>query len=371
MSDTIQIIKYEGDNTTFVWKHPCEDFNNMTQLVVHESQEALFFMNGQILDTFTSGRYTLNSENIPKIGKLLNRLSNNEPPFHCEVYFVNKTEQMSIKWGTNDKVQYIDAKYGFPISIGASGVMSLSVDDGKRLLLKLVGTESLLSQEILVDYFRAILNTRIKTYIAQYMKNNAISIFEIDENLTVFSDILKELLTPDFLEYGLNLERFFVTTIVKPDGNKQYEQFKELHFRKYADIEEAQIKQKADLIYAQTEAQKMIIASQALSTKRKQEGYTYQQEKGFEVASKVAENEAVGQISNLGVGLGAMAGVGASVGGLVGNSVSEAFNSTKNNEVYCENCGEKNTGEDVFCSNCGHVFTKPGKFCPKCGAKRG
>ena len=32
------IIKYEGDNSTFIWKHPCEDFNSMTQLIVHESQ---------------------------------------------------------------------------------------------------------------------------------------------------------------------------------------------------------------------------------------------------------------------------------------------------------------------------------------------
>lgn len=39
------IIKYEGDNTTFIWKHPCEDFNALTQLIVHESQEAIFMMN--------------------------------------------------------------------------------------------------------------------------------------------------------------------------------------------------------------------------------------------------------------------------------------------------------------------------------------
>ena len=41
------IIKYEGDNSTFIWKHPCEDFNTTTQLIVHESQEAILFMNGQ------------------------------------------------------------------------------------------------------------------------------------------------------------------------------------------------------------------------------------------------------------------------------------------------------------------------------------
>ena len=50
------IIKYEGNNTTFVWKHPAEDFNCLTQLIVHESQEAVFFMNGQAQDVFGPGR---------------------------------------------------------------------------------------------------------------------------------------------------------------------------------------------------------------------------------------------------------------------------------------------------------------------------
>ena len=60
-----QIIKYEGNNTTFVWKHPIEDFNTLTQLIVHETQEAIFFMNGQALDLFGAGRHTLETQNIP------------------------------------------------------------------------------------------------------------------------------------------------------------------------------------------------------------------------------------------------------------------------------------------------------------------
>ena len=39
MAKIAEIIKYEGDNSTFIWKHPSEDFNSMTQLLVHESQE--------------------------------------------------------------------------------------------------------------------------------------------------------------------------------------------------------------------------------------------------------------------------------------------------------------------------------------------
>lgn len=326
MGQIAEIIKYEGDNSTFIWKHPCEDFNSLTQLIVHESQEAIFFMNGQALDMFGAGRYTLETQNIPKIGKILNRTTGDQAPFHCEVYFINKTEQMSIKWGTDSKVTYVEPTYGFPIAIGASGEMSLRAEDSRKLLLKLVGTENFLGQQKLVSFFRAFLMTRVKTYMAQYMKNNAVSIFEIDEHLTAFSESLHTQLTPDFADYGISLERFFVTQVVKPDGDRQYEKFKELHFRQYADIAEAKLRQQTDIIYAQTEAQKVIIDSQAQATKRAQEGYTYAQERGFDVAAKVAQNEAVGQFTNMGVGLGTMAGVGGVVGGVVGNAVNGAMN---------------------------------------------
>ena len=326
MSQICELIKYEGDNSTFIWKHPGEDFNSLTQLIVHESQEAIFFMNGQALDMFGAGRYTLETQNIPKIGKILNRAAGDRTPFHCEVYFINKTEQMSIKWGTDSKVQYIDPQYGFPLAIGASGEMSLRAGDSRKLLLKLVGTENYLGQQKLVSFFRAFLMTRVKTYIAQVIKANAINIFDIDENLAAFSENIHKLLIPDFADYGISLERFFVTNVVKPDGDRQYEKFKELHFRQYADIAEAKLRQQTDIIYAQTEAQKVVIDSQAQATKRAQEGYTYAQERGFDVAEKVAQNEAVGQFTNMGMGLGTMAGVGGAVGGMVGGAVNNAIN---------------------------------------------
>ena len=324
MSKIADIIKYEGDNTTFIWKHPCEDFNTLTQLIVHESQEAIFFMNGQALDLFGPGRHTLETQNIPLIGKALNMPTGGKTPFHCEVYFINKTEQMSIKWGTDSKVQYMEPTYNFPLSIGASGEMSLRAEDSRKLLLKLVGTENYLTQAKLTSFFRAFLMTRVKSYIAQVMKTNSISIFEIDENLAMFSNAIKNLLVNDFAEYGVALEQFFVTNIVKPDGDSMYEKFKSLHFRQYADIAEAKLRQQTDLIYAETEAQKVIIDSKAQATKRAQEGYTYSQERGFDVAEKVAQNEAVGEFTNMGVGFGTMAGVGGAVGGMVGGMMNDA-----------------------------------------------
>ncbi|MGN0180098.1 MAG: SPFH domain-containing protein [Monoglobaceae bacterium] len=398
MFKIFDVIKYEGNNDTFIWKHPCEDFNCLTQLIVHENQEAVFYMNGQALDLFGPGRYTLKTQNIPLIGKVLNLATGGLSPFHCEVYFINKSEQMAIKWGTDSRVQFVEPTYNFPLSIGASGEMSLQAVDSRKLLVKLVGTEDDLSQPKLVSYFRSFLMTRVKTYIAQIIKSESINIFEIDEKLAQFSDAIKNLLITDFADYGISLETFFVNRVMKPDGEPQYEKFKELHFRQYADIAEAKLRQQTEIIDAETEAQKTVIDSKAQATKRAQEGYTYQQERGFDVAEKVAENEAVGEFTNMGVGFGTMAGVGGAVGGMVGGMMNEAMTTATNpqnqstpqpqvqlTQKFCDNCGAKlNEGADFCeecgakvinsnktCAGCGYVFERDSKFCPKCGTKRG
>ena len=138
--DNIQVIKYEGDNQTFVYKHPIEDFDSSSQLIVHESQEAIFFLNGKALDLFGPGRYTLETQNIPLLKKFITKTANNVSPFHCEIYFINKVEQMAIKWGTSSRIEFIEPTYGFPLSLGCSGNLSLKVIDSRNLLENIVGT---------------------------------------------------------------------------------------------------------------------------------------------------------------------------------------------------------------------------------------
>lgn len=326
MADIVQIVKYEGDNSTFVWKSPVEDFNTGTQLIVHETQEAVFFMNGQALDLFGPGRHTLETQNIPLIHKILNLPTDGKNPFHCEVYFINKTEQMAIKWGTDSQVQYMEPTYNFPLKIGASGEMTLRAEDSRKLLLKLVGTENYLGQAQLTAMFRSFLMAKIKPYLAQTMRGSQLNIFDIDSQMGVLSEALHQQLTPDFADYGLSLERFFVTTIAKPEGDTAYERFKDLHIRQYADVAEAQLRQKIGMIDQQTDAQRMIIEAQGLAQKRQLEGYTFQQEQSFEVSKLAAQNEGAGNFSSAGIGLGMMSGIaggmGATIAGITTNAMT-------------------------------------------------
>ena len=232
----VSVIKYEGDNETFIWKHPIEDFNYGSQLIVHESQEAIFFKDGQALDTFGPGRYTLETQSLPILNNVYKLATGSVSPFHAEVYFINKTVQMAIKWGTPDKVRFIDPLTGTPLDLGASGEMNLQVANSRQLLVKLVGTMKGIAwneadgfTKSLQESFRPLISNAVKTNLPTVIKSESIDILEIDENLGLISDNLKEKILPGFEEYGLTIPQFYVTSIVLPENDPNFKRIRELH----------------------------------------------------------------------------------------------------------------------------------------------
>ena len=288
MARITDIIKYEGDNSTFVWKHPSEDFNSLTQLIVHESQEAVFMMNGQALDLFGPGRYTLETQNVPMLSKALNKILGNgdKTPFHCEVYFINQTVQMGLKWGTDSKVRYIDPESGIPLELGASGEMNLKVSDSRKLLIKLVGTMKGIAWEqqgmgftkSLQNSFKPLISTAVKSNLTPAIKANNINILEIDEHLTELSATLKDSITPGFEEYGLTIPQFFMTTVILPESDPNFKKIRDLHTialqkrvaQAEAEVRQAQIRAEADVKTFKAQTDVEVTAAQRAAELEKQ-----------------------------------------------------------------------------------------------------
>ena len=334
-------LRHEGDNSVLVWKHPTEDYDAATKIVVREAQEAVLVVDGIIKGVYGAGAHIIN----PK--EWVNSDSTTKDyPIHSQIFFVNLVEQMAIPWGTSSKVQYLEPQYGFPVSIGASGQLSVGVSDSKRLIQKLVGTSNGFEKYQLKDVFNAFLMTQVKVYLAQEIKAESISIFEIDERLEDLSKALKDKLKDDFKEYGLLLSKFFITTIAKPEKDPVYQRFRDIYFRKYADIEDAKIRQEVGIIDQETESQKMEIEAHALAKKREIEGYTYQQEHNIDVKETSDVKEA-----------------------FVNRYCDKCGQKLPPNAAFCHNCGASQN-DAVKCKKCGFTFIREGLYCPSCGAKR-
>lgn len=211
-----EVIKYEGENSVLIYKHPAEDFNTMSQLIVHESQEAVFFSDGQALDSFRAGRYTLETKNIPLISKLRNLVSGGVSPFHTEVYFINLATMMDIPWGTPSQVTVRDPNYGYSYSAGASGSFGLKITDGRRLLINLVGTEKKMETSDVQKYFKDLIVTRVKNCIA--VELGRYSYNEFNQHLSDISESVASQIEKDISDYGIQILNFFLSSVnIKPD----------------------------------------------------------------------------------------------------------------------------------------------------------
>lgn len=274
----LDVIKYEGDNTTFVWKHDCEDFNVGSKLIVHETQQAVFFSNGKILEIFGPGRYVLDSENYFFIKDLKRTfVTGGVNAFHCEVYFINLTIQMAVKWGTDSKVRFIEPTLGVPVELGASGEMNLQVSDGVTLIKKLVGTTSGIRWEgegtdftkSLKDSFRPLISNAVRTHLVSAIKRNNIDIVDVDQHLGELSETLKNQIDPGFEEYGLTIPQFYLTTIVLPEQDPNFKRIRELHTielqkrmaQAEAEVRTTQAQTKASYMTAEAEAEAQITAA--------------------------------------------------------------------------------------------------------------
>ncbi len=328
----VDIIKYEGDNNVFIWKHQSEDFNTLSQLIVHESQEALLFLNGQALDLFGPGKHTLHTKNIPLLNKIINIPTGGESPFHCEVYFINKVEQMSIQWGMGD-VNFLDPTHNnYAFKIGASGEMSLRISDSRKVIVKLVGTETQLNQETIKKYFKVPITTHIKSMLPNILREKCISIFEVESYLSELSGILKKSIAEEMADYGISLEKFWIKTIVKPENDPFYITLNRQRGEKITlanqgeiDMQRADYQRRVGIIDHTGEVQKQKMDIDVKRYEQEQLGYTYQQERGFDVMEKIAENEGSGSdLRNAAMGIG----MGVGVGGALGDALIDISNST-------------------------------------------
>lgn len=327
---------------------------------MHETQEALFFKDGKALDLFGAGKYTLHSQNIPIIRRIVNLPFNGESPFHCEVYFINKVVSMDVKWGTSSPMPIQDPIYKIIIPICVHGQFAVQVSDSRKFLLGMVGTIHQFDQATLMSYFRGILMTNIKDYIVRQFTERNLSFLEIQGNLKIISDGIEKNVAKEFEIYGLKLVNFNVMSIEPLENDSSYLQLK-----------------------------------QALAKRAEMQvlGYNYQQERTYDILDVAAANEGTSSnIMGAGMGIGMGMNIGSTIGGFMGNTMSDIQEPAKEeqneniikcpvcqNELpedakFCMSCGVKIKHEPeeklVVCPHCGGKVPK-GKFCMSCGKKLG
>lgn len=341
----IEVVKYDGPPGVFAWKYPNQELGTWTQLIVNESQEAILFKGGQALDSFSAGRHTLSTANIPILSNIVNLPFGGKSPFTAEVWYVNKANSMNVKWGTSSPLQLQDPKYKIMISVRSFGQFGVRIDNPRKFLLQLVGTLPRFDQDTMVNYFRGLLMSNINELISSYLVHKKISILEINAYVAEISKHIQGRLASTFLDNGIELNNFYIDSINIPEDDPATIRLKEALAKKA----------EMDII-----------------------GYTYQQERSFNTLEEAAGNPGNPGVSmmNTGMGLGLGMGFAGPAMEMV-NRMTRGMNFDTGTTVIrqelrsCHKCGVMNSVEGKFCSGCGHELKAGQKFCAECGTKAG
>lgn len=210
----LNLIHCEMDNSTLVKRSEIRNFMNGTQLVVYESQEAIFFKEGRALDSFGAGRYTLETDNLPATKKLFGHQFNNvATPFFCDVYFVNLVSVLTLLWGTPTPITMEDPKYEIVIDVKASGQTGLRVKNARQFVIKVVGQLEEFSVENVCRSVKTSLLTSLSSVIAETITYKKVSILEIAAHLDALSLLVRDRLNEKLDDLGLEVEQLNIGTI--------------------------------------------------------------------------------------------------------------------------------------------------------------
>ena len=327
----IEVIEWKDDSgREMVWRFSGGgELKLGAQLVVSENQWAVFFRDGKALDTFSAGRHTLTTANIPLLTRLISLPFGGTSPFRADVYYVAKKVFTGLKWGTREPVAFRDAELAM-VRLRANGAFAVRVVDPQLFVNQIVGSQGRYTTDSIEGYLRDVVVARLNDVLGSTLK----TIFDLPQHYDEMSEALKGRVAGDFAKYGLEMTDFFVGAITLPE-----------------------------------DVQKIMDERTGMAAIGDQNAYM--RFKAAQAMGDAARNPSGDGGAASGVGLGVGAGLGLTMAGMMkdaltgGGGAAQGATQGAATGVAAAAAGAK------FCTNCGTAFAEGAKFCSGCGTKRG
>jgi membrane protease subunit (stomatin/prohibitin family) len=211
----MQVIQYQDPTgRTMVARWPREGTAAVqlgSQLIVEESQQAVFFRDGKALDTFGPGRHTLATQNLPLLTSLLGRLFDGRSPFQAAVFFVSRQTFLDLKWGTKEPVVFRDRELAM-VRLRAFGKFAVRVVEPQVFVNTVVGTAGAYTTDGVEAYFRDAIVARLNDLLGE----NLDTVFDLPKVYDELAMGLKTRVADDFGKYGIELVDLFLGAITPP-----------------------------------------------------------------------------------------------------------------------------------------------------------
>jgi len=330
--DVVEFLDNTGNE--IVHREPPDgpgDFRLGSQVIVRESQNAVFFRDGKALDVFGPGRHTITTANIPILASIIGLATSGRSPFPAEVVFVNMKEFLNQKWGTPEPIAFRDPDLGM-VRLRGFGTYAFQVKDVSLFVNGIVGQQGIYTTDGIENFLRSMIVTKLTDLLGEQKK----SILDLPSLYSEIGASTKAQLTDDFARVGLTLKALYVNAITPTE-----------------------------------ETAKAIDERAAMGAIGDMDKYLkFKAARAMGDAAINPSGSGAGAMQ-MGVGLGAGAGLGAGLAGMMAQAMQSAQQAGKAGTatIICPSCNTSNPTGARFCNNCGTKLTASTIKCPTCGTE--
>ena len=335
----IDRVKFDGPTDVLVWKWPSESLTLGTQLVVNESQEAIFYKGGQALDLFGPGTHTLATANLPLLSKLVNLPFGGATPFAAEVYYVSKAVVPGQRWGTKNPVMLLDPRYRVTVPLRAFGEYAVRVENSREFVVQLVGTSGGARADLTAaSLIASPIAACVQQALGDFLVERKISALDLPAHTLELGAHAAGLIGTRYRTFGVELVNFTAESI---------------NF----DPEDESVRRLRQML---DEAARLEVVGDAY--RRNQDFYRVDRQ--FDVLQGAAE--AGGGPAGGVVGAAIGVGMGFGVAGPAGEIARQVMAPQAPTPLRCPRCGTAAPGGAKFCNECGSKFTPDSVSCADC-----
>jgi len=197
------------------------DYRIGSQVIVRESQAAVFFRDGNALDVFRAGRHTITTANVPLLINLIGKAFNDRTPFPAEVYFVSMKEFANEKWGTPQPIIVRNPGMGLGVALlQGFGTFSFQVKDPQQFVTQIVGTQGAFRTTDIEERLKTILLSKLQDVLGETTAaNSVVQLIGLTEEVGA---AVRAKAQDDFEAIGIQLKSFYIGNL-KPSSKSAQE----------------------------------------------------------------------------------------------------------------------------------------------------
>jgi len=191
-----------------------------SQVIVRESQRAVFFRDGNALDVFGPGRHTIVTANIPKLIDWIGKLFNDRTPFVAEVYYVSMREFADRKWGTPQPIIVRNPGMGLGVALlQGFGTYSFQVSDPQQFVTQIVGAQGIYRTVEIENRLRTMLLSKLQDLLGETAATKSVvDLIGLTEELGAG---VRAKTQDDFAAIGLSLKSFYIGNLKPSDKSAE------------------------------------------------------------------------------------------------------------------------------------------------------